>query len=269
MKVAVGQFAVGPVWQYNAIICTELMTQAAEAGASLLVLPEAVLARQDDIPDLSVQSAQTLSGSYVTQLCEASRSHDLTTVLTLHTPTTPGRASNTLIVVRAGKIIAKYQKIHLYDAFDVQESRLVDAGDDIAPVINVAGMNIGLMTCYDLRFPDQALALALQGAEVLVLPAAWLKGPHKEKHWETLLAARALDTTCYVVAAGECGNKNIGQSRVVDPLGVTIAAATETPALIFATLDPQRLVKVRQMLPVLKNRRFAVPQLMCSGSDKD
>lgn len=264
MKVAIGQFVVGPHWQDNASRCTELMSQAAEAGASLLVLPEAVLARQDDMPDLSVQSAQPLSGAYVRQLCEASRNNNLTTVLTLHTPTTEGRAANTLIAVRAGEVIAEYHKIHLYDAFNVQESRLVDAGDTIAPIITVDGMNVGLMTCYDLRFPDQALALALQGAEVLVLPAAWLKGPHKEKHWETLLTARALDTTCYVLASGECGNKNIGQSRVIDPLGVTIAAAAEAPALIFATLDAQRIATVRQILPVLKNRRFTAPQLVRS-----
>ena len=261
MKVAVGQFVVGPHWQDNVSVCIELMAQATEAGASLLVLPEAVLARQDDMPDLSVQSAQPLSGAYVTELCEASSSNNLTTVLTLHTPTSVGRAANTLIAVRAGEVIAEYQKIHLYDAFNVQESRLVDSGDDIAPIITVEGMHIGLMTCYDLRFPDQALALALQGAEVLVLPAAWLRGPHKEKHWETLLTARALDTTCYVVASGECGNKNIGQSRVIDPLGVTMAAAAEAPALIFATLDKQRLVKVREILPVLKNRRFITPKL--------
>ncbi|WP_299998550.1 deaminated glutathione amidase [uncultured Cedecea sp.] len=268
MKVAVGQFVVGPRWQDNANVCVELMAQATEAGASLLVLPEAVLARQDDMPDLSVQSAQPLDGAYVTQLCEASRHTNLTTVLTLHTPTIPGRAANTLIAVRAGEVIARYQKIHLYDAFSVQESRLVDAGDELAPIITVDGMLIGLMTCYDLRFPDHALALALQGAEVLVLPAAWLRGPHKEKHWETLLTARALDTTCYIVASGECGNKNIGQSRVIDPLGITISAAAETPALIFATLDKQRLVKVREMLPVLKNRRFTPPQLTCYTPDK-
>ena len=71
----------------------------------------------------------------------------------------------------------------------------------------------------------------LQGAEILVLPAAWVRGPLKEHHWSTLLAARALDTTCYMVAAGECGNKNIGQSRIIDPFGVTIAAAAEMPAL--------------------------------------
>lgn len=269
MKVAIGQFAVGPCWQDNANLCSALMIKAAAEGASLLVLPEAILARQDSLPDLSVQSAQPLDGALVSQLCETSRHNNLTTVLTLHTPTTAGRASNTLIAVRGGAVIAQYRKIHLYDAFNVQESRLVDAGNEIAPIITVDGMKIGLMTCYDLRFPEHAMVLALNGAEVLVLPAAWLRGPHKERHWETLLAARALDTTCYVVASGECGSKNIGQSRVIDPLGVTIAAAAETDGLIFATLDPRRVAEVREMLPVLKNRRFALPCLASAENGFD
>ena len=117
------------------------------------------------------------------------------------------------------------------------------------------------MTCYDLRFPDMALALALQGAEVLVLPAAWVRGPLKEHHWSTLLAARALDTTCYLVASGECGNRNIGQSRVVDPLGVTLAGAAQQPQLIVGEVSREHLLTVRQQLPVLENRRFALPQL--------
>lgn len=122
-------------------------------------------------------------------------------------------------------------------------------------------MNVGLMTCYDLRFPELALALALQGAEILVLPAAWVRGPLKEHHWATLLAARALDTTCYLVAAGECGNRNIGQSRIVDPQGVTIAAAGEAPQLICAEVSADRLSQTRAKLPVLRNRRFAPPRL--------
>ena len=97
---------------------------------------------------------------------------------------------------------------------------------------------------------------------MLVVPAAWVKGPLKEHHWATLLAARALDTTCYVVASGECGNKNIGQSRVVDPLGVTIAAAAEAPALLMTELQRERITLARQQLPVLRNRRFAPPQLL-------
>ena len=75
-----------------------------------------------------------------------------------------------------------------------------------------------------------------EGAALLVLPAAWVKGPQKEHHWATLLAARALDTTCYIVAAGECGTRNIGLSRIVDPLGTTLAGAGSEPQLIFADL---------------------------------
>lgn len=197
MKVAVGQFAVGPFWQENAATCVSLMAKAAEKEADLLVLPEAVLARDDNDPDMSVKSAQPLDGQYVEQLREESRKNGMTTIVTLHVPTYPGRAANTLLAIRSGEIVASYQKVHLYDAFSVQESRLVDAGARLAPVIDVAGMNVGLMTCYDLRFPDMALSLALSGAEVLVLPAAWLKGPHKEAHWATLLAARAgFDLLC-------------------------------------------------------------------------
>ncbi|MGB7801049.1 deaminated glutathione amidase [Buttiauxella sp.] len=262
MKVAVGQFAVSKDWQENVQTCLGFMEQANNAAANLLVLPEALLARDDNDPDLSVKSAQTVHEAYIEPLCEQSRHNQLTTILTLHIKTTAGRAANTLLAIRGGEVIARYQKLHLYDAFNVQESRLVDAGESLPPLIDVAGFKVGLMTCYDVRFPEMALSLALAGAEVLVLPAAWLRGPNKEMHWSTLLAARALDTTCYVVAAGECGNKNIGHSQVVDPLGVVVAAANKRKALIYAELESQHLDEVRAMLPVLKNRRFVSPQLM-------
>lgn len=262
MYVAVGQFAVTPEWQKNAETCVSLMGQAAEQGASLLVLPEALLARNDTDPDLSVKSAQPLDGGFLTLLLAESARNTMTTVLTLHVPSTEGRAVNTLVALRGGKIVEQYAKLHLYDAFSIQESKLVDAGTIVPPLIEIEGIQLGLMTCYDLRFPELAINLALAGAQVLVLPAAWVRGPLKEHHWSTLLAARALDTTCYVVAAGECGNKNIGQSRVIDPLGVTVAAAAETPALLIAEVSPQRIAYARQQLPVLRNRRFAPPQLL-------
>ncbi|MBL5897743.1 deaminated glutathione amidase [Lelliottia amnigena] len=262
MIVAVGQFAVTADWHENARLCVELMAQSARQGAALLVLPEALLARDDNDPDLSVKSAQPLDGGFLTLLLAESKSNRLTTILTVHVPTIQGRAENTLVVLREGKIIAHYAKLHLYDAFNVQESRLVDPGNQIPPLIEIDGIRFGLMTCYDLRFPEMALSLAIAGADALVLPAAWVKGPLKEHHWATLLTARALDTTCYVVASGECGNKNIGQSRVVDPLGVTIAAAGESPALLMAEIDRARIALARRQLPVLRNRRFAPPQLL-------
>ena len=262
MYVAVGQFAVTPDWNENAGTCVSLMAQARQKGASLLVLPEALLARDDNDPDMSVKSAQSLDGAFLQQLLAESAGNLLTTIFTVHVPSAPGRAVNTLVAIRGGEIIARYAKLHLYDAFNIQESRLVDPGDSVSPLLEVDGFNVGLMTCYDLRFPEMALNLALQGADVLVLPAAWVKGPLKEHHWATLLAARALDTTCYVVASGECGNKNIGQSRVIDPLGVTIVSAAEAPALLMTEILSERIALARRQLPVLRNRRFAPPQLL-------
>ena len=248
MLVAAGQFAVTSVWEKNAEICASLMAQAAENDVSLFVLPEALLARDDHDADLSVKSAQLLEGEFLGRLRRESKRNMMTTILTIHVPSTPGRAWNMLVALQAGNIVARYAKLHLYDAFAIQESRHVDAGNEIAPLLEVEGMKVGLMTCYDLRFPELALAQALQGAEILVLPAAWVRG--------------ALDTTCYMVAAGECGNKNIGQSRIIDPFGVTIAAASEMPALIMAEVTPERVRQVRAQLPVLNNRRFAPPQLL-------
>jgi len=263
MKVALGQFAVSREWQDNADICIGLMAQAEQQGARLLVLPEGVLARDITDPDLVLKAAQPLDGPFLSQVLAASRANTLTTMMTVHVPTAEGRALNARGAIRNGEIIARYDKLHLYDAFAMQESRNVTAGNNVPSLVDVDGLKVGLMTCYDVRFPELARRLALDGADLLVLPAAWVKGPLKEMHWEVLVTARALENTCYVVAVGECGPRNIGNSLVVDPLGVAIAKAAEGPALVFAEVDPQRIADARRALPVLENRRFARPELDC------
>ena len=87
----------------------------------------------------------------------------------------------------------------------MRESDNVTAGRRPTRLFDVNGFTVGLMTCYDVRFPEMARLLAVRGADVLVLPAAWVKGPLKEHHWRTLVTARALENTVYVVASGECG----------------------------------------------------------------
>ncbi len=261
MKVAMGQFMVAREWQANADSCIALMQEARQGGADLLVLPEGVLARDNADPDFVLKAAQPLDGPFVALLLAASRGNSLTTMMNVHVPAPLDKAWNVLIAIRNGDIIANYRKLHLYDAFSVQESRNVTAGDEVPPLVEVAGMRVGLMTCYDVRFPELARRLALDGADVLVLPSAWVKGPLKEMHWEVLVTARALENTCYVVAVGECGPRNIGCSLTVDPLGVAIARGAEGPALVFASLSAERIAYARRQLPVLENRRFSSPRL--------
>lgn len=261
MRVALGQFSVSRDWRENVDICKDLMVRAQAGGAELLVLPEGVLARDISDPNIVLKSAQPIDGPFVTELRNASKGNAMTTMLTVHVPAGDGRVWNVLVSLRDGEIISQYRKLHLYDAFATKESTNVTPGDSIPPLVEVAGLKVGLMTCYDVRFPELARRLVLDGADLLVLPAAWVKGPLKEWHWEVLVTARALENTTYVIAVGECGERNIGCSMVVDPLGVAIAKAAEAPALLFAEIEPARLQNARTVLPVLANRRFGKPEL--------
>ena len=256
MKVALGQFAVSREWQDNADTCIHLMQQADAAGADVLVLPEGILARDIADPNIVLKSAQPLDGPFMAKVLEASRGSNLTTMACIHVPSGTGRVFNVLITVRDGAIISQYRKLHLYDAFSAKESTNVQPGEEIPGIIEIAGLKVGMMTCYDLRFPEMARRLAIDGADVIMLPAAWVRGLGKEAHWEVLVTARALENTCYVVAVGECGDRNIGASMVVDPLGVAIARAGEVPTLLFADIDPARIAHARSVLACPRQPAF-------------
>ncbi|WP_127102705.1 MULTISPECIES: deaminated glutathione amidase [unclassified Asaia] len=260
MRMAAGQFAVSADWEDNLARATALIGQARSEGARLLVLPEGILARDAQDPDHVLRTAQPLDGPFITRLCAAAQG--IMVAFCVNVPDGEGRFFNTLVVAQDGQRLACYRKLHLYDAFAMQESRLIAPGHDLPPVLTLDGVRIGFMTCYDVRFPEVARSLALQGAEVIVVPAAWLKGPGKERHWEIMLAARALENTCYVIGAGECGTQNIGNSLMIDPLGTVIAAKGYAAGLISAVFDPAHLGQTRQALPVLQNRRFAPPVLI-------
>jgi predicted amidohydrolase len=112
------------------------------------------------------------------------------------------------------------------------------------------------MTCYDLRFPELARVLVDRGAQVLVAPSAWVAGPRKVEHWRTLVRARAIENTVYVVAAGQPGPRYTGHSLVVDPLGDLLAEAGDGPEVLRATLDSRVVDEARTTNPSLANRRL-------------
>ncbi len=163
MRVAAGQFAVTPVWRTNAQTCVAMMQQAEQEGRRCWCCRRRCWRGMTTTRICQPNPAQPLDGAFLQPLLAESRRNSLTTVLTLHVPSGEGRATNTLVVLREGAVIAHYHKLHLYDAFAMQESRRVDPGQQIPPVIEVAGLRVGLMTCYDLRFPELALSLARNG----------------------------------------------------------------------------------------------------------
>ena len=264
MKVGLGQFSVAKEWQENLRICQEYMRQASEQQVDLLVFPEGILARDIADPDLVRRAAQPLNGPFMTELLSFSRDFTMTVFMTVHVPsdTQDGKVWNIHLAICQGEIISQYKKLHLYDAFSMKESTNVIPGTEVPPLVEVAGFKFGMMTCYDLRFPELSRRLVLDGADALILPAAWVKGPLKEHHWDTLATARALENTCYMIAIGESGPRNIGLSKVIDPLGVVTCSACEQDELVVTEIKKERIAYARQILPALENRCFSKPTLM-------
>jgi predicted amidohydrolase len=151
---------------------------------------------------------------------------------------------------------ASYRKIHLYDSFGYKESDRLVAGDLEPVLVEVGGLQVGLMTCYDLRFPELARALVTRGADALVVPAAWVAGPLKVDHWRTLVRARAIENTTYVAAAGQPAPRYTGHSMVVTPHGEVLTEAGEDAEVVGATLETKVVEDARAVNPSLANRRF-------------
>ncbi len=251
LRVAVVQEASGLDPDTNRARLPELVP----GDTDLVVLPEA-FARDFGEAGTDVGAfAESRDGPFASELARAAETQGTTAVAGMfETSADPRRPFNTLVV--RGTVAAAYRKIHLYDSFGYRESDALSAGDVAPVVVEVEGWRLGLMTCYDLRFPELARSLVDAGADVLVVPAAWVAGPRKVDHWRTLVRARAIENTVYVVAAGQPGPRYAGHSLVVDPLGDVLAEAGDGPALLRATLTRDGLEQARATNPSLANRRL-------------
>ncbi|MBB6627821.1 carbon-nitrogen hydrolase family protein [Nocardioides sp. KIGAM211] len=224
-------------------------------GTDLVVFPEA-FARDFGEAGSDVSAyAEEPGGPFDAEVTRAASGHVTTVVAGMfEAGPDPERPFNTLLLRGAAE--AAYRKIHLYDSFGYRESDRLTAGPTEPVVVQVAGFAVGLMTCYDLRFPELARALVDAGAEVLVVPAAWVAGPRKVDHWRTLVRARAIENTVFVAAAGQPAPRYAGHSLVVDPLGDVLAEAGDGPEVLTATLDRAVLDEARRTNPSLANRRL-------------
>jgi predicted amidohydrolase len=256
MRVALGQFASSVDKADNLRRMLGMVSRAGSMGAELVVFPEAAMVSFE--PDRSLAAeAEPLDGPFVKTLAEAAQDEGVSIVAGIF-ETVPGneRVYNTVVVLAvAGGLVGWYRKIHLFDAFGYRESERMEPGPGDVLLFRQGDLTFGVETCYDLRFPELSCHLAGQGAQVILLPAAWVRGPLKEDHWETLLRARAIENTVYVAAAGQASSRYAGSSMVVDPMGVAVVRAGESEQLITGDLDAERLAAVRRKLPSRENVR--------------
>jgi predicted amidohydrolase len=269
MRVALCQLPVSSVPSANLARVEAAVATAAGQGAQLAVFPEGMQARFS--ADLRAV-AQPLDGPFCAGLAQAARRAGVGIVAGVFEPAGDGRVFNTTVAYDTdGRLAAAYRKIHLFDALGQRESDSVAPGSE--PVLaDLAGLRVGFLTCYDVRFPELARTLAADGADLLVLPAAWAAGLFKEEHWVTLVRARAIENTIWVAAAGQVPDPaekptaaptGIGRSMLVDPLGTARMDLGSAEAVMVGDVDQAMTAQVRSVLPSLSNRRddvFGAPR---------
>jgi predicted amidohydrolase len=235
------------------------LDRLAPEGHELVVFPEAFARDFGDAGSDVSGYAEPLDGPFATEVARVADARGATVVAGMFERSPdPARPFNTL-VARGGARVS-YRKVHLYDSFGYRESDRLTAGPIAPVVVEVGGWQVGLMTCYDLRFPELARRLVDAGAELIVIPAAWVAGPRKVDHWRTLITARAIENTVYVAAVGQPAPRYTGHSMVVDPLGDVVAETgpgdAADPEVVTAELDRTALTEARRTNPSLANRRL-------------
>jgi deaminated glutathione amidase len=260
LPIAVAQFAPIADTDANIAAIEELVTAASSRGARLVVFPEYSSYFVDPFDESLAENAQELDGPFVEALTRVAAAHDVVVVAGLLERAADGRrVRNTVVAVAADGLRAHYRKLHLYDAFGQRESDWVEAGDiDEPATFEFDGLRFGLMTCYDLRFPEVGRLLVDAGADVFLVPAEWVRGPLKEHHWRTLLHARAIENTVFVAAADHPPPLGVGHSLIVDPQGVELAAVGTSTDVAIAHLDLGAVERVRRVNPALRLRRLGV-----------
>ncbi|MDQ1688504.1 MAG: deaminated glutathione amidase [Frankiaceae bacterium] len=259
VKVAAAQWAVSDrSWEHNLAVLTSLAQSAADQGAGLIVAPEAAMldfgAQDNEL------AAQPLDGPWVEGLTALAASTGLTVIAGMFELVPgEGRCFNTVTAVDGGGIRGAYRKIHLFDALGWRESDRLLPGDGGTLVLAVDELTVGVMTCYDVRFPELARVLVDAGATALAVPAAWVAGHLKRTQWLTLLRARAIESTAYVIGAAQSPPRYAGASTVIDPFGeVLVELGDEDGSVAVAEAAAECVVEVRAKVPSLANRRYSV-----------
>jgi predicted amidohydrolase len=266
LRAAAVQLTATPDKAANLRTADRLVRQAAADDARLVVLPEkwSVLGRGSD----QVEGAEPLDGPAVTWARDIARELGIDLVAGSVSERVEGdeKLRNTSLHIGPdGEIKATYRKMHMFDVevggTVYRESEHETPGDEVVVSATADGVELGLTVCYDVRFPELYRILAVRGARVITIPAAFTV-PTTRDHWEVLVRARAIEDQAFVIAANQVGTHveglaSGGRSMIVDPWGLVLAQAADAQTVITADLDLDAQAAIRTRLPSLANRRPA------------
>ena len=262
MKAAVAQFKASTNKETNLKKIISYIDKAASKNATLCAFPEFMMfyTNSSQTPKQLATLAEKINGNFVKTIAESAKENHIQVVGSFYEKSRKkDRVYDTSFVIdKTGKVISTYRKIHLYDALGFRESDKMASGSKIAKPVKTTVGKVGMLICYDLRFPEMSRSLAAAGSEVLVAPSAWVKGNMKEEHWITINKTRAIENGCYVIAPDQVGNIYCGRSLVVDPYGKVLLDMKKRQGIGYANIDLKKVKQTRKILPLLKNRRTDV-----------
>ena len=259
MKVAVVQFKASTNKETNLKKIITYISKAAQNKAELVAFPEFMMfyTNSSQTPKQLADLAENINGNFVTTIGKAAKENNIQVVGSFYEKSNKKDHvyDTSFVIDKSGKVISTYRKIHLYDALGFKESNKMAPGSKIAKPINTSIGKIGMMICYDLRFPEMSRSLAASGSEILIAPSAWVKGDMKEEHWITINKTRAIENGCYVIAPDQVGNIYCGRSIVVDPYGKVLLDMKKKQGIGYVNIELKKVKQTRNVLPLLKNRR--------------
>lgn len=232
--------------------------RAAEEGVDLLVFPESLMTPFELETSAFIASAQKVDGPFATQVASLAHEFGLWIAFTMNEYVEGfDKPCNTAIIVDSqGTLRGSYRKAHLFDSSTHTESEKMVAGNELFEIVDAPFAKIGIGICYDLRFPEYARSLALDGCELLLFPAAWVDGPGKARQWKTLLSARAIENELFVAGVSRASEGYVGESVVYAPDGSEIAhASVKERDLLVAKIDLRFIDEMRRSIPVISHRR--------------
>lgn len=264
-KAAIVQMKSSIDKELNLAHSLKLINEASKKKARLICFPEFQMAYSP--PEHKSESlhkiAEKITGNFVSTLSNSAKQNRINVIATLYeiinTNDKNHKVFDTGVIINElGKLQSIYRKVHLYDALGFKESKKLLAGSTIEKPSKTSVGKLGLLICYDMRFPEISRILTVNGANILVSPSAWVAGFMKREHWEIMVRARAIENGVYVLAPNQVGNIYCGHSMAVDPFGATILDMENRDGIEFIDIDCSKIDTTRRTLPLLTNRRTDV-----------
>lgn len=236
----------------------KIIQQYNRVEADVIVFPEYFMFKLEDVsPEVLYSVSEDIHGEFVDNYIRIAREYSTTVVGTLFEKTSiKPKVYNTVVLVEpSGNVKIVYRKTHLFDAYGYKESNYMLPGDNLSTIETIKDVKVAFTVCFDIRFPEIYRIYALKGAEVIISPSAWYRGPLKEETLRFLAQSRAHENTMYIVIVNQTGKTFTGRSMIVDPMGTVVLDLGSREIYYEYLIDVDYIYDVRRKLPVLKLRR--------------